>query len=102
MKTFKFCVIGLGYFGYHISIYLTEMGAEVIAIDNREEIIENIKDKVELALVMDASDSKALKNLDISDVDAVIVAIGEDFEASINTIATLQEIGIKKIIDSTL
>jgi len=98
MKKLKFCVIGLGYFGYNLSLYLTELGAEVISIDTREDVIENIKDRVELALVMDTTDLKALKSLGIEDIDAVIVAIGEDFESSINTIANLQEIGIKRII----
>jgi len=98
MKKLKFCVIGLGYFGYNLSLYLTELGAEVISIDTREDVIENIKDKVELALVMDTTDLKALKSLGIEDIDAVIVAIGEDFEGSINTIANLQEIGVKRII----
>ncbi len=98
MKNQKFCVIGLGYFGYNLAVYLTEQGAEVLAIDNKPDIIDLIKDKVSVAVQANSSDIKVLRNLGINDMDAVIVAIGEDFEASINTLANLQEIGSKRVI----
>ncbi len=97
MKNNKFCVIGLGYFGFNLALYLTERGAEVIAIDNKEERIELLKDRVAVPVKADATDIKALKKLGIADMDAAIVAIGEGFEASINTLYNLQEIGVKKI-----
>ncbi|HRP02717.1 MAG TPA: TrkA family potassium uptake protein [Candidatus Kapabacteria bacterium] len=97
MKNNKFCVIGLGYFGFDLALYLTERGAEVIAIDNKEERIELLKDRVAVPVVADSTDMKALKKLGVEDMDAVIVAIGEGFEASINTLYNLQELGVKKI-----
>ncbi len=97
MKNSKFCVIGLGYFGFNLALYLTEQGAEVIAIDNKEERIELLKDRVAVPVTADATDMKVLKNLGVADMDAVIVAIGEGFEASINTLYNLQELGVKKI-----
>jgi trk system potassium uptake protein TrkA len=97
MGTNKFCVIGLGYFGSNLAIKLTEYGAEVLAIDKDMEKVEEIADKVTIAVQLDATDKNALKSQDLSDFDAVIVAIGEGFESSITTTAILQEIGVKVI-----
>lgn len=97
MKNSKFCVIGLGYFGFNLALYLTEQGAEVIAIDNKEERTDLLKDRVAVPVTADATDFKTLKNLGVAEMDAVIVAIGEGFEASINTLYNLQELGVKKI-----
>jgi len=94
----KFCVIGLGYFGLNLALNLAEEGAEVLAIDIREERTDLLQDKVSLAVTMDSTDIKAIQSLGVKDMDAVIVAIGEGFEASINTTAILQEIGCKRII----
>lgn len=93
----KFCVIGLGYFGYNLAIRLNDLGTEVLAIDNHQEIIDEISEKVTHAICMDSTDPKAMKGLGLEDMDAVIVAIGENFESSIMTTALLQEIGVKKI-----
>ncbi len=93
----KFCVIGLGHFGYHLAVRLTENGSEVLAIDAREDIVESISEKVTQAVCMDSTDMKAVHNLGIADMDAIIVAIGEDFESSIMTTAILQELGAKNI-----
>ncbi|MEJ5287416.1 MAG: Trk system potassium uptake protein TrkA [Candidatus Kapaibacterium sp.] len=93
----KFCVIGLGYFGYNLALRLSELGAEVLAIDNHQDVIDRISDKVAHAVCMNATDERALKSLGLKDMDAVIVAIGEGFESSILTTAVLQEIGVKKI-----
>jgi trk/ktr system potassium uptake protein len=93
----KFCVIGLGYFGKNLALQLSRAGAEVIAIDFHEEIVDKIGDEVTHAVCMDATDKKGLISLGLGSMDAVIVAIGEGFEASIMTTALLQEIGVKKI-----
>lgn len=97
MATKKFCVIGLGYFGSNLAIKLTEMGAETIAIDINMEKVEEIAEKVTVAIQLDATDKNALMAQGIKDFDAVIVAIGEGFESSITTTAILQEIGVKNI-----
>ncbi len=98
MKNTKFCVIGLGYFGLNLSKFLTAEGAEVLAIDINRDRVELLADKVSLAVQLDSTDEKALRSMGIKDMDAVIVAIGESFEASINTLAVLQEIGVKRIL----
>lgn len=93
----KFCVIGLGHFGYHLATRLNESGAEVLAIDSRDDIIESISEKVTQAVCMDSTDQRAMNNIGLADMDTVIVAIGEDFESSIMTTAILQEIGVRNI-----
>jgi trk system potassium uptake protein TrkA len=98
MANDKFCIIGLGYFGLNLALNLADDGAEVLAIDISEERVDLLQDRVSLAVTMDSTDLKAIKSLGVKDMDAVIVAIGEGFEASINTTAILQELGCKRII----
>ncbi len=93
----RFAVLGLGHFGFNLSLALTKKGAEVLAVDNRESQVERLRDRVAHAVVADAKDKGALASLGLEDMDAVIVAIGEDFESSILATANLQEIGVKKI-----
>jgi len=97
MATKKFCVIGLGYFGLNLALSLSEHGAEVLAVDISLDRVDLLKDRVTHAVAMDTTDEKALKSLGLKDMDAVIVAIGENFESSLTTTALLQEIGVKKI-----
>lgn len=97
MTTKKFCVIGLGYFGLNLSKFLTELGAEVLAIDKDYLKVEEITPFVTAAVQLDSTDKPALMSQGLIDFDAVIIAIGEGFESSITTTAILQEIGVRKI-----
>jgi trk system potassium uptake protein TrkA len=94
----KFCVIGLGIFGTHLCRILTQLGAEVLAVDRDPDRVDELKDEVAHALIMDASDAKALRQLPLREMDGVIVAIGEDFESSILATAHLHEMGIPNLI----
>lgn len=94
----KFAVIGLGIFGNSIARTLAERGAEVLAIDYNEEYVEAIKDEVAYAVALDATDLRALEAQNIQDMDAVVVAIGENFEALLIATANLQELNIKRVI----
>jgi len=94
----KFAVIGLGIFGSHLAEQLSEKGAEVLAIDNDLEKLEDVKDKVTITVKLDSTDETALKNQGLDEFDAVIVCMGDSFESSILTVALLQQIGVKRII----
>lgn len=94
----KFAVIGLGVFGTSIAKALAADGAEVMAIDNDETHIENIKDEVAHAVTLDSTDKRALAAQNIHEVEAVVVAIGEDFEALLLTTVYCLELGIKRVI----
>lgn len=98
MKGNKFAVFGVGKYGSYIARTLAAKGAEVLAFDSNEEKIERIKDDVSLALAMDCTDFKLLKSQQLQDVDAAIVAIGENFEATILTAAHLKELKVKRVI----
>lgn len=94
----KFAVLGVGKYGSTIARRLAEKGAQVFAFDCKEEKIEAIKDDVAFAVTLDTTDVKALKSQNIVEVDAAIVAIGENFEATILTAVHLMDLGIKRII----
>src|SRR5690625_387118 len=93
----EFAVIGLGRFGGSICRELSLEGLEVLAIDNDEDKINEFKNIASLAVIADATDEAALKELGINNIDHVIVAIGDNIQASILTTVILTELGIKKI-----
>lgn len=94
----KCCIIGLGVFGKNLALNLAQLGAEVLAIDRREENVSVIKDEVGAALVMDFEDTTPLSRLALHDMDAVIIAIGDDFEASMAMTVKAQELGARRIV----
>jgi trk system potassium uptake protein TrkA len=94
----RFAVIGLGQFGNAIARQLSQRGAEVIAIDLDEEAVEDIKEDVAYAVALDSTDFKALKSQNVQDVDAVVVCIGDDFEALVLTTVLLMELNVKRVI----
>ena len=94
----KYCVIGLGIFGRHLCTHLASLGAEVLAIDPREENVAAVKDIVDAAVELDFSDPAPFAQFPIRDMDAVVIAIGDNFEASMTLTVRMQELGAKKII----
>ncbi|MFN5223283.1 MAG: potassium channel family protein [Bacteroidota bacterium] len=98
MSQYKFAVIGLGQFGNAIARTLAVRGAEVLAIDSSEEHIEDIKEDVSYAVCMDATDIKLLRSHNVHEMDAVVVAIGEDFESLMLCIVQLLELKVKRIM----
>jgi len=93
----EFAVIGLGRFGGSICRELSEEGMQVLAIDINEERVNDYKNIATYAVIADTTDELALKELDIQDFDHVIVAIGDDIQASILTTVILAELQVKKI-----
>ena len=94
----SFAVIGLGQFGRAVVDELLENGMDVIAIDNNPEAINKVAKYLPTSFVADCTDEQALKELGIKDVDAAIVAFGDNKEASILTTVILREVGIEHII----
>jgi trk system potassium uptake protein len=87
----KFCVIGLGRFGYQVATVLSENGMEVLAIDSDESIVASIRDSVAHAIVMDVTDEASLRSIGVDEIDTVIVAMGEDSTESILITALLKK-----------
>ena len=98
MNYSKFAVIGVGRYGATIARSLSEKGAQVFAFDPNEEKIENIKDDVAFAVTLDATDIRALKSQNLDEVDAAVVSIGENFEATVLCCVHLMDLGVKRII----
>ncbi len=95
----KFCVIGVGRFGYNVATTLAEHGMDVIVIDSNETIIASIRDKVTQAIAMRVTDEESLRSVGVEEMDTVIVAMGENFAQSILTTALLkQKLKVPKVI----
>ncbi len=94
----KYAVIGLGEFGSSAAVGLFRKGAEVIAVDTNMDRVNNIKDEVSLAVRLDASHEDALKSHGIGEVDVLIAAIGNNFEAQVLVVVHAKQHGINKII----
>lgn len=93
----RYLVIGLGIYGANLARDLIAQGHEVIGVDASRANIDAIKDYITTAYVLDTTEETALGVLPIRNVDVVIVAIGENFGASVKTVALLKKAGVKKI-----
>ncbi|WP_102347098.1 potassium channel family protein [Bacillus sp. Marseille-P3661] len=93
----EFAVIGLGRFGGSICKTLVQEGMEVLAIDSDEDKVHQFSDIVSHAVVADSTDESVLKSLGIRNFDHIIVAIGDNIQASILTTLILKELGAEKI-----
>ena len=94
----KFIVFGLGHFGSALAIRLTEMGHEVIGVDNKMSRVEQLKNEITHTVCLNSTDREAVTSLPLKDANAVIVAIGEDESASLLTTALLKQLNVKRII----
>ena len=91
-------LIGLGRFGRHIAIKLQELGHEVMAIDNQEHRIDAALPYVTNAQIGDSTDEEFLTSLGVRNFDVCIVAIGDDFQSSLETTSLLKELGAKMVV----
>lgn len=98
----KYIVIGLGNFGSVLATRLTQMGHEVIGVDDHRSRVDELRDSLSSTILMDASDPDALKTLPLNQVDIVIVAIGENFAASIQVVALLRQMQFPQIVARAL
>ncbi|MFG6116835.1 trk system potassium uptake protein TrkA [Thalassobacillus cyri] len=93
----EYAVIGLGRFGGSICRELSQEGLEVLAIDLDEDKVNEYKEIASHAVIADSTDETVLRELGIRNIDHVIVAIGDNIQASLLTTVILEELGIKKI-----
>ncbi|MHA6252045.1 potassium channel family protein [Oceanobacillus sp. CAU 1775] len=92
-----FAVIGLGRFGGSICRELSNEGKHVLAIDNNETRVNEFKNIVSHAVILDSTDEESLKEIGIHNFEHVIVAIGENIQASILTTVILTDLGVERI-----
>lgn len=93
----QFIVWGLGRFGSSVAETLTALGHEVLGIDNNEDVVENMADKLTHAVVCDVIDKKTVRSLGVRNFDVGIVAIGT-LEPSLLATMLLKEAGVKTIV----
>ena len=91
-------LIGLGRFGKHIAKKLNDLDHQVMAVDTNEERINAALPYVTNAQIGDSTNEEFLSSLGIRNFDACIVAIGDDFQNSLETASLLKELGAKKVI----
>ncbi len=93
----KLAVIGLGDFGRELVKRLAQEGHEVLAVDVSLEIVESLADAATSAVALDSTDEKAMRTLNLEDMDAVILASSQSFETLIVTADLLRKIGVRRI-----
>lgn len=93
----RYLIIGLGIYGTNLAKDLTDLGHEVIGADINSHRVDAIKDYIATAYIIDSTEEAAISVLPLKNVDLVVVAIGENFGASIKTVAILKKMGVSKI-----
>lgn len=98
MKKKSILLFGLGRFGKHIAIDMTRLGNEVMVIDKNEEKVNDMLPYVSNGKIGNSTNINFLKELGVSSFDLCIVAIGNDFQSSLETTYLLHELKAKKVI----
>ena len=94
----SYMVIGLGRFGSEAAKKLCELGCEVLAIDVRSELVQQLSNHVTHAVVADAQDKDVLRALGAKDFDCAIVSIGGSLADSVLATMNLKELGVPFIV----
>ena len=102
MKNKSFAVIGLGQFGMTLAVTLAESDCDVLAIDDKEENIEEICEKVTYAVKADVREPGILKALGVQNVDVAIIAVAENLEASISATMQAKDLGVPLVVAKSM
>ena len=91
-------LIGLGRFGKHIAMHLNHLGHQVMAVDTSEERVEDVLPIVTNAQIGDSTNADFLESLGVRNYDVCIVAIGNNFQSSLETTSLLSELGARFVV----
>lgn len=91
-------LIGLGRFGKHVAMHLNELNHQVMAVDHREERVNEILPFVTSAQIGDSTNEEFVASLGVRNFDVCFVAIGNDFQSSLETTSLLKELGAKFVV----
>ncbi len=94
----SYAVLGLGRYGKAVAKELIDSGAEVIAVDSNNKIVEDLVGVFPICKCADVTDSEVIKQLGISNVDVVVIAIAGEFEASVMATMLCKEAGVEQVI----
>jgi len=98
----SFAILGLSSFGHYLAKALASEGHQIMAIDISEDKIEKIRQFVDRAIVADACDKETLSGLGLSELDGVVVSLGDKIDASVLVTLYLRELNVKQIIAKAL
>ena len=93
-----YAVFGLGRYGVAVARELVNNGVEVIAVDADERIVNAAADELPICKCADITDPEVIRQLGISNVDVVIIAMANNLEASVMAVTLCKEIGLKTVI----
>ena len=91
-------LIGLNHFGSLLARQLRDLGHQVMAVDRDEERVNSVLPFVTDAQIGDSTNEAFLRSLGINNYDVCIVAIGEDFQGSLETTSLLKELGARMVV----
>lgn len=94
----SYAVFGLGRYGFSVAKELAQSGADVLAVDSRQSIIDEAIDFIPVCKCADVTDPDVIKALGISNVDVVIIAMASDLEASVLATTLCKEVGVQTVI----
>jgi trk system potassium uptake protein TrkA len=94
----RYAVIGLGRFGSTLARHLGDLGAEVVAIDHREDRVAEVRDHVSVAIRLDATTERNLRDQGLEGIDVAVVGMGEKFEAAQLVTVILKRLGVKHVV----
>ena len=94
----SYAVFGLGRYGIAVATELADNGAEVIAVDCDERIVNAAAAELPICKCADITDPEVIRQLGISNVDVVIIAMANNLEASVMAVTLCKEIGVKTVI----
>ena len=98
----EFAIVGLGRFGRSVALTLAERGYSVLGIDQDTQIVQHLADQLTQVVALDATNEDALRAMDISSFDTVVVAIGSDFESNLLTTVALKNLGVNHVVCKAL
>lgn len=90
-------VLGLGRFGSAVARSLVHLGHEVLAVDERAEIVQRYANDFTHVVAADTTDTEALRQIGAEQFDVAVVGIGTDIEASVLTVLGLLDLGVKEV-----
>ena len=96
-RTSGVVVIGLGRFGTALALELMDEGIEVLGIDGRPKIVQDLSGQLTHVVQTDSTDEDALRQLSVHEFDRVVIAVGNDVEASILTASLVLELGVPNV-----
>ena len=91
-------LIGMGKFGQTLGTRLLNMGDEVMIVDKNEDIINALAPKYTYALIANCMNADNLSTMDIPSFDVCVVAIGDDFQSSLEITSLLKDLGAKYVV----